>query len=233
MKKKIESEQYITDELISSDEWDNFDYRIREEIESYKQVFHTGQSLNWETSLVGSSYLLYAEKLLRQKGQWRGVGDIKELQTLISKYDDLKIFLLTLRIATMTYREGLIPMLVREGISRIDGRSEGGKVPKECAMVKEAMIETQSEIKAKDAFSLWLHFARQHYGFAHSQKIGEWDIFFMIDLKGLNENEIPGNDAARRGKLFQIFRNDDKTLKGIKLPTFRQYFSEIKKIMSK
>ncbi|MCJ7783486.1 MAG: hypothetical protein MUP41_06095 [Desulfobacterales bacterium] len=164
--------------------------------------------------------------------------NIHELQTLIEKYDHLKTFLLTVRIATIVYRNGLIPKFVREGINRIDGRSKGGQKPKERSMIKQAMIKSLPKIEKKDAFSLWLYFAKNHYGFQKALRVEEHNIFFQIDIKGIDKETIPIKEAAKRGKLFQMFLNEDSTMKGIKLPTFRQYFSELfpkrlKKNMSK
>lgn len=182
-----------------------------------------------EKNTLAYGYLYHIEKLLHEKLEaWYDArDDIHELKTLIEKYDHLRTFLLTLRIATIAYKNGLIPKFVREGVSRIEGRSKGGQKTKERGMIKQAMIENYSKIDKKDAFSLWLYFAENHYGFEKALRIKDYNIFFEIDIKGIDKETISIKEAAKRSKLFQIFLEDDRTLKGIKLPTFRQYFSKL------
>lgn len=115
MKKKSAPTYYLTDALVTSDEWENFDYHLRSEIKELGQIDYDKAPLNWKKNTLAYGYLYHVEKLLHEKLEdWYDArDDIHELKTLIEKYDHLKTFLLTLRIATIAYRAGTISQMVK------------------------------------------------------------------------------------------------------------------------
>ena len=135
-----------------------------------------------------------------------------------------------LRLCFATVSANLHEMIVR-GIKAKTAPAKGGKAGKK----KHGIIAAIEKIfKGQDAFSAWLYFAENHYGYEKALEIEGYKIFFRIDIRGLQQDRISKRDTYRRGMLFEIFQDDVKTERGIKLPTFRRYFSETrKKILSK
>jgi hypothetical protein len=126
MKKKIDCDHYVTDALVTSeDEWDSFDYNIRTQIKDLGKIDYDSQSSDWKKNTVAFAYLHYLEKLLLEKEQWvnHEIEDIREIQTLIERYDHLKTFLLTLRIAMIGFKNGHIPRLITEGEAHFEYRN--------------------------------------------------------------------------------------------------------------
>lgn len=126
-KKRIDDiDRYITDALIVSDEWDNFDYNLQSEIKELAQIDYDGTPLDWKKNTLAFGYLSHVEKLLLEKYRCgdHEIENIRELQGLIEKYNHLKTFLLTLRIATIAYRAGMIPKLVQSEIDKQERRNE-------------------------------------------------------------------------------------------------------------
>ena len=159
MKKKIDPEYYPTDALITSDEWDSFDYNLRLEIKELGMVNYDDLSEDWKKNTYAFGYLFHAEKLLNEKGemltieQWKhAINNIRELKTLIKKYDHLKTFLLTLRLATITYRAGLIPKFTTEGAAYLNRQSHAGQQ-------KPAGIQTRDDQ------------IREHFKKAHNKNL--------------------------------------------------------------
>ncbi len=154
MKKKIDPQHYLTDALVTSDEWDSFDYNLQSNIKELGQIDYDSTPLNWKKNTLAFGYLYHIEKLLLEKHQWMNheIEDIRELQTLIEKYDHLKTFLLTVRIATIGYRNGLIPEFVTEGEAHLKyrveqsvkgkkPRSHDGKTPTEIQIRNNQIVE--------------------------------------------------------------------------------------------
>ena len=129
--KKNDPEHYLTDALVTSDEWDSFDYNLRMQIKELGQIDYNSTSIDWKKNTLAFGYLYHVEKLLLEKNQCEnfGIENIRELQTLIKTYDHLKTFLLTLRILTLAYRAGLIPEFVTHGKNfRKDQSKKGSKL---------------------------------------------------------------------------------------------------------
>jgi hypothetical protein len=149
MKKRIDPQHYITDALITSDEWDSFDYKLRLEIEELEHIDYDSTPIDWKKNTLAFGYLYHVEKLLDEKCQ---CGDhefenIRELQTLIKKYDHLKTFLLTVRIATIAYRAGLIPKFITEGEEHLkyrDRQREKAELPRGHDGKDPAEIQTRN-----------------------------------------------------------------------------------------
>jgi hypothetical protein len=138
MKKKIDPERYITDALITSEyEFDYFDDQLQLQLKELAEIRYDDQPESWKRNTLAYSYLDKAERLLKEKAL--DDGTVRELRSLIGKYTNLKMFLLTLRLATITYRAGLIPKLTTEGASYLNRqrdkagkpRSHDGKTPAE------------------------------------------------------------------------------------------------------
>lgn len=121
MKKTVN--HYVTDSLIASnDDWKYFDEQLRlwlKDSGSSKDRYKNHSSKwplsgSWEYQFA-CSYLDKAERLLKEKNLIKGIKNISELRAMFNKYDNLKTFLLSLRIAAMTFRAGLIPQGVVAG----------------------------------------------------------------------------------------------------------------------
>ncbi len=149
MEKKID--HYVTDSLITSDEFDNFDHQLRLQLKELKQIDYDSQSINWKRNTLPFGFLWHVEKLLAKKGKTpdQSIENIKELQALLGKYANVKTFLLTLRIATIAYRAGLIPEFTTLGEAYRNQqqkrankpRSRGGKSPAEIQTRNAQIIE--------------------------------------------------------------------------------------------
>lgn len=116
----------ITDALITSDEFDSFDYNLKFQIKELASIGYDSEPQLWKNNLA-YSYLYHAEKLLLKKNQ---IGDseienIRELQTLIKKYENIKTMLLTLRIVISASRAGIIPQIVTGFVKY--SKSQSGK----------------------------------------------------------------------------------------------------------
>jgi hypothetical protein len=173
MKKKIDPKRYLTDALITSDEWDSFDYNLRTQINELGQIDYDSKSLDWKENTLAFGFLWHAEKLLRERVQWCGLDNIPELRALIEKYDHLKTFLLTLRIATIVYRNGLIPELIIEGEAHFKyrdkqsekarkPRSHEDKTPIEIRARNNQIIEDFKEARRKNPRIKASGFAEKH-----------------------------------------------------------------------
>ena len=112
-------------------------------------------------------------------------------------------------------------------------RSQGGKADKEKYGILSAIQKIIKQTGKSDALSLWEYFAQNHNGYAKALRIGDYEIFFQFDIEGISKNSISRLDAAKRAVLVQITNQDNSTMRTIKLPTFRQKVSRIRKIMSK
>ena len=121
--------------------------------------------------------------------------------------------------------------IIRRGIRAEKAPSSGGKKSQRKRGIDLAI---EKNFKDQDAFSAWLYFAENHYGYEKALKIEGYDVFFGIDIQGLQQDRISKKDVYKRGMLFEIFHDNLETQRGIKLSTFRRYFSETrKKIRSK
>ncbi len=150
MKKKNDPLLYVTDSLITSDEWDSFDYNLRLQIKELGHIDYDSTSSDWKKNTLAFGYLYRVENLLIEQGEIenRTIENIRELQTLIKKYDNLKIFLLTLRIATITHRAGLIPKLVTGGEAHMkyrDQQREKAKKPRSYKGKTPTEIQTRND----------------------------------------------------------------------------------------
>ncbi|MFC1798644.1 hypothetical protein ACFLZL_02420 [Thermodesulfobacteriota bacterium] len=160
MKKKTDPQHYLTDSLITSDEWDSFDYNLRSQIKDLEKHYDS-LSDDRKKSMLAHTYLYHVEKLLKERKETgnQAIENIHELQTLIKKYDHFKTFLLTLRIATTAYRAGLVPELVIMGHTHSKGQSKKGQTtPKALPERNRKIIEhfkkthlTQSSFSTKHA----------------------------------------------------------------------------------
>ncbi len=179
MKKKIEPkhpQHYLTDALITSDEWDSFDYKLQLEIKELGTVDYDSQDINWKKNTLAFGYLYHVEKLLIEKYQWvdHEIEDIRELQTFIEKYNGLKTFLLTLRVATIAYRAGFIPKLVTVGAARLKygeqqsidrigkPRGHGGLNPAEIQTRNKQIVEHFKKALLKNSSLKPSRFADKH-----------------------------------------------------------------------
>ena len=127
MKKKIDPQRHFTDAVNAFDEWDSFDYDLQQQIKELARIDYDKNPQLWKNN-VAYGYLYHIEKLLTEKYQGSGseIENIRELKTLLNKFDNLKTCLLTLQVATAAYRAGLIPELVQAGVSLKRSQSEKG-----------------------------------------------------------------------------------------------------------
>lgn len=172
MKKKIDPQHYLMDALVTSDEWDSFDYKLQLEIKELGHIDYDSAPIDWKKNTLAYTYLYHVENLLLEKYQ---IGDheienIRELQTLIKKYDHLKTFLLTVRIATIAYRAGLIPAAVKgDWKHRCEQhekgkkpRSHGGKMPAEIQTRNNQIVEDFKKALLKNPSLTRSRFAEKH-----------------------------------------------------------------------
>ena len=138
MKKPLDKN--LTDALVTSDEFDSFDYNLRQEIEELGKIDYDSQSDSWKENTIASTYLLTAEKLLREAGLLDGFADtIGELKKEITEYRSARVLLQTLRLAIITARAGIIPEMAHygEGFRKRQSkvasrhRTTGGLTPEE------------------------------------------------------------------------------------------------------
>ena len=115
----------ITDNLITSgEEFNYFDTQLQLWQKELSKTRYDNQPSKWPLSgsweyQFACSYLDKAERLLKEKKlHFNDENEIiREIRALFGKYENLKMFLLTLRIATITYRAGFIPELVQHGVT--------------------------------------------------------------------------------------------------------------------
>ncbi|MBE9572346.1 MAG: hypothetical protein IMF11_17090 [Proteobacteria bacterium] len=124
MKKSLDCN--VTDALIVSDEWENFDYNLRLQIEELANIDYDNKSKEWKENTLASGYLYYVEKLLQEAGMVDNhtINTIKELRKAITNYDSMRIFLQTLRLATIATRAGIIPEMAHVGERHSDTQTE-------------------------------------------------------------------------------------------------------------
>jgi len=127
-----------TDALVASDEWENFDYNLRLQIEELARIDYDKKPEKWKRNTLAYGYLWHVEKLLRETGTIDNytLNTIKELKKVITKYEGTKILLLTLRLATIVMRAGIIPEMAQFGYktkkrSSDAGLNSWGSTPKE------------------------------------------------------------------------------------------------------
>jgi hypothetical protein len=155
---------------------------------------------------------------------------VDRLRSDISNGDAQQTAIDMLKLCFATVGANLHEIIIR-GIRAERGPSLGGKTSQRKRGIDLAI---EKIFKGQDAFSIWLYFVKNHYGYEKALEIEGYKIFFKIDIQGLQQDRISKRDAYKRGMLFEIFQDDVKTERGIKLPTFRRYFSETrKKILSK
>ena len=134
-------DENLTDALVTSDEFDSFDYNLRQEIEELAKVDYDSQSDSWKGNTLGYAYLWQTEKLLRAAGLMDEYTFemINELKERMAVYRDLRLMLQTIRLATITVRAGIIPEMAHfgEGFRKRQSkvasrhRTTGGLTPEE------------------------------------------------------------------------------------------------------
>lgn len=124
MKKSLDHN--ITDALVTSDEWESFDYNLRLQIEELEEIDYDNKSKEWKKNTLAAGYLYYAEKLLQETGivDAHTIDTIKELRKAITNYDGMRIFLQTLRLAIIVTRAGIIPQMAHAGKKHSDTQTE-------------------------------------------------------------------------------------------------------------
>lgn len=117
----------------------------------------------------------------------------------------------------------------------LQGRSKGGRAIKKKVGIIQAIekVLLESECRKKDALSLFAYFYKNHDGPENALKVGSYKIFFQIDINGVHEEKMSLLEAAKRGMIFEIFKDDDRTLHGIGLSSFRQYVGDVKRQLKK
>ena len=118
----------ITDALITSDEWESFDYNLRLQIEELAKVDYDNQKPTWKENTLANTYLFHVEKLLRKTGGLDAytLKTIEELKKVIMNFEGMKILLLTLRLATLATRAGIIPEIAQMGVNTSAVQSKKG-----------------------------------------------------------------------------------------------------------
>ena len=124
MKKSLDYN--VTDALITSDEWENFDYNLRLQIDELANIDYDSQSKEWKKNTLAAGYLYYVGKLLQEAGVVDNytINTIKELKKAITNYGGMRIFLQTLRLATIATRAGIIPKMAHVGVRHSDTQTE-------------------------------------------------------------------------------------------------------------
>lgn len=112
MKKSLDDN--ITDALITSDEWDNIHYDLKQEMAALldRETFEECKNQNF-----AHTYLAHAEKLIRGKGDVDvGIPPlIRELRDSVKDYKCWRVFMQMLRLTTIISRSGVIPEMAHTG----------------------------------------------------------------------------------------------------------------------
>ena len=175
----------LTDTIVTSDEWDNFDYNLRLQIEELADIDYDNKLEKWKENTLASGYLNYAERLLRETGVIDDytLNSIRELKKEIMEYRNMKTLLLTLRLVTITLRAGIIPEMAhygenyRKAQSRKSStkRTTRGLTPNERQKRNERIVEHWKQVSNK---GLKLNsFAQKH---VKTYKIGTTQIKKII-----------------------------------------------------
>lgn len=147
-KKRISPAHYMTDALITSDEWDNVLFNLKHELRAFRDKETFDECKERNNALL---YLLHAEDTLTAGSHLTSDARamILELRQAIKHYDAWRVFVQTLCLATTVYRAGLIPQFIAraEGYSKKQSdkasrpRSRGGKTPADIKKRNEEIIE--------------------------------------------------------------------------------------------
>lgn len=137
MKKLLD--RNITDALMTSDEWESFDYNLQQQIQELSRIGYDEKPEEWKKNTLAYSYLWHAEKLLKESGAMDKYTEtlIEELKKGILKYEGMKILLLTLRLATMTARAGVLPAMAKAEADKLDNSRWTRELKK--AIMREAL----------------------------------------------------------------------------------------------
>lgn len=147
MKKSLDHN--VTDALITSDEWESFDYNLRLQIEELAEINYDSKSEEWKKNTLASGYLCYVEKLLQEAGIVDNytINTIKELKKTIISYGGMRIFLQTLRLATIATRAGIIPKMAHVGERHSDTQTEKRlKRTKWKGLTREQLLDRNQKI---------------------------------------------------------------------------------------
>ena len=174
MKTKSQFVPPITDWIITDRHGTgkNFDDQLRlwvknlKEEETLPKYRYDHQPEKWPLSgswlyRFASKYLDDAERLLKEKNLYFNdeiETTFRELRSLFNKYNHLKTFLLTLRIATITYRAGLIPDNAKFGekwrtdqsIKASKDRARNGMTPSERKIRDEKIFDDFKKERLKN-----------------------------------------------------------------------------------
>jgi len=217
MKKKIDLQHFYTDVLVTSDEWESFDYYLQSQIKELAEIGYDNRPQFWKNNLA-YSYLWHVEKLLLEKSQCGNheIENIRELQTLIEKYDHLKTFLLTLRIATIAYRAGLIPKMVKAEADKQTNRKR--KMEALGAIIYKAISNVLEKARTPKLWTLG---------------------YVMLQFDNVNKGKIlydcatvhVGQKNGKKG--VYIIGLDNKEIKHFKERSLQKFIDEYKKFHSK
>jgi len=117
--------ELVTDAILVTDEWDNFDFNIDLQIKELEIIDFDSKPETWKENTLGRGYLAYCEKLLKKSGADSSILTvIEELKSNISKYENMRLFLQTLRLAIMVSRMGAVPGLAQLGEKRSQTQRE-------------------------------------------------------------------------------------------------------------
>jgi len=146
----------------------------------------------------------------------------------LAKDDDQEEFINRIKTILACFNVRLSDVITH-GIRVKNAPARGGRGDKKKHGIIAAIKKVMKKTVIKDAFSYWCHFARNHYGYKNALVVGGYKIFFQVDVNDIPEDKLSAKDTFKRGKLFEIFRDNEKNLEGIKLSTFRTYVGKIKK----
>ena len=107
----MEKFNLIEDLIINGDDWNHFDYLLNNELTELNQIDYNATPDEWKKCTLAYNYLFLVEKLLIEKKSLEIISG--ELENLLKNYDNMKAFLLGIRLATIAYRSGIIPKLVQ------------------------------------------------------------------------------------------------------------------------
>jgi len=133
-------DQNISDKLLTSDEWDNYEYSLRQEIKELGEIGYDEKSDEWKRNTLAYGYLFRAEEILRKAGllDQYTQDSIEEIRKATAKYEGLKLVLLTIRLAIMTARAGVVPGLANAEVDKLDGSKRTREIKK---MVMRRAVE--------------------------------------------------------------------------------------------
>lgn len=211
----------LTDGLLTGDEWDDYEYNLRQEIKELSEIGYDEKSADWKQNTLAYGYLFRAEEMLRKAGilDKYTQDSIKELKKAIKQYDGLKLFLLTLRLATITARAGVVPDLAIAEAEKLDRSKWTREVKK--AVIRRAIENIFKEYPniPKTLGQVWHKF----------DVVNKGETFTILDKDTGNKEKYKvekGKNA--KGELVIFITGENKKVEPYKMRSLQTFIDGFK-----